>query len=168
MGDCPSFRLRFKAGRRPWSAPNTYRGSVVQAGWSQPETSREELASQRPRNSFVPSYRPTQKWGSTRKGCLVISRFGREGAEPGNHVFGIEFGRSPSRRPIKREGSRVKSLSAPTGSEPQQKSAGKTRLNPIEVPVRRPAHRPGSVKPLEIGSGQRLSPFDGWQVRFGI
>jgi hypothetical protein len=46
------------------------------------ETSREERTSRRPRNSWVPSYRPTQKWGSTGVSCPVISRLGR-GAEPG-------------------------------------------------------------------------------------
>ena len=62
IGDCPSFRFRFKAGHRPWSAPNTYRGSVVRLNEGAPfqrVTSPEEPASGRPRNSFsslLPSY----------------------------------------------------------------------------------------------------------------
>ena len=80
----------------------------------QPETSQEEPASRRPRNSSVPSYRPTQKWGSTRKGRLVISRLGR-GAEPGKHLFGIGMGSEP--KPVSNHacGIRVEGPSAVNG-----------------------------------------------------
>jgi hypothetical protein len=89
IGDCPSFRFRFKAGHRPWSAPNTYRGSVVRLNEGAPfqrVTSPEEPASGRPRNSFsslLPSY---SKVGFNPQGS---SRYllGR-GAEPGKHKLG--------------------------------------------------------------------------------
>ena len=125
----------------------------------QPETSQEEPASRRPRNSSVPSYRPTQKWGSTRKGRLVISRLGR-GAEPGKHLFGIGIWVGAQ--------AGVESIARDQGEAPKctggVEAPGETRCTenqaePCKVPVRRWAHRPGSVKRLEIGSGQRLSPF---------
>jgi hypothetical protein len=147
------------------SAPNTYRGSVVRAESVvpfQPETSREEPASQRPRNSSVPSDRPTQKWGSTRLSCPVISRLG-QGAEheansSGSDVFWSE------RKPVSNQRARDQgreSLAAPQAwSKPQamEPIAQTHRLNP-GCPVRRRAHWPPSVKRPEIGSSQRLSPF---------
>ena len=97
----------------------------------QPETSWEEPASQRPRNSSVPSYRPTQKWGSTRKGRLVISRLGR-GAEPGKTPF--------RHRDVVGAQAGVESIARDQGETPKctggveapgERGAPKTRLNPV-------------------------------------
>ena len=108
---------------------------MVRLNWGtplQPATSGEEPASQRPRNSSVPSYRPTQKWGSTRKGRLVISRLGR-GAEPGKHLFGIEMwvGAQAGVESIARDQGETPKCTGGVKA-PGERGAPKSRLNPAK------------------------------------
>ena len=99
---------------------------------------------------------------------LLKSRARREGLSrytPGSgegqnkaNTFSVSgFGRSPSRCPITRRGS-GRTPSARAGSKPQAKQVHRKPGWTCKVPVRRWAHRPGSVRRLEIESGQRLSP----------
>src|SRR5262249_50406506 len=108
-----------------------YRGSVVRLNQgTQPETSQEEPASQRPRNSSVPSCRPTQKWGSTRKGLsryLQARERGRTRQTPFRHRDWSE----PKPASNQACGIRVEALSAVSGvNAPGEKMHRKTRLNP--------------------------------------
>ena len=76
-------------------------------------TSREEPASQLETRQFPPTVL-LKKWGSTRKGCLVISRFGR-GADPGNTLFGIGMWSEPKPASNHACGIRVEDLNAING-----------------------------------------------------